>query len=92
LIVPFAFDQVDNADHARRLGTSRTLYHKDYSAVAATKELGALLDDPSYAQQAREVSERLKQENGSVQACDLIEELLGGVESSREELVYASGN
>ena len=26
LIVPFAFDQFDNAAHARRMGTSRTVY------------------------------------------------------------------
>lgn len=92
LIVPFAFDQVDNADHARRLGTSRTLYHKTYSAAAATKELSALLADPSYAQRAKEVSRRLKQESGTVLASDLIERVLFGAGSSREELVYASGN
>src|SRR6185312_17354357 len=30
LIVPFAFDQSDNAEHARKLGTSRTVYRKSY--------------------------------------------------------------
>src|SRR6185295_19425809 len=29
LIVPFAFDQLDNAAHAKRVGTSRTLYREN---------------------------------------------------------------
>jgi rhamnosyltransferase subunit B len=32
LIVPFAFDQADNAEHARKVGTSRTLYRGKYFA------------------------------------------------------------
>ena len=39
LIVPFAFDQSDNAEHARRLGTSRTLYRNNYRASRVFKEL-----------------------------------------------------
>jgi len=92
LIVPFAFDQVDNADHARRLGTSRTLYQKKYAAGRATKELGILLGQSAYAQKAKAVSDRLKEENGAATASDFIEQLLGGVGDRSEELVYASGN
>jgi rhamnosyltransferase subunit B len=92
LIVPFAFDQVDNADHARRLGTSRTLYQRKYAAGRVTKELGILLGQSAYAQKAKAVSDRLKQENGAATASDFIEQLLTGVGDMSEELVYASGN
>ncbi len=92
LIVPFAFDQVDNADHARRLGTSRTLYHRRYSAARAAKELGVLLGQRAYAQKAKDVSDRIKQENGAATAVDFIEQLLPSVRYGSEELVYASGN
>jgi rhamnosyltransferase subunit B len=78
LIVPFAFDQLDNADHARRLGTSRTLYRKDYLAPKIAGELSELLNQTAYARRAREVSEQLKRENGSVRASDLIEKELVG--------------
>ena len=39
LIVPFAFDQSDNAEHAYKLGTSRTLYRKNYFAPQSRKRV-----------------------------------------------------
>src|SRR5262245_22254154 len=92
LIVPFAFDQPDNAEHARRLGTSRTLYRKDYNAGSATRELGSLLSDHLYAQRASYVSERLNQENGPRTAADLIEQTMSGRMKVVEEPAYAFGN
>src|SRR5699024_9029107 len=64
LIVPFAFDQMDNADHARRLGSSRTLARKRYKWFRVAKELVRLLTDTSYALNAKAISEQLRQENG----------------------------
>ena len=91
LIVPFAFDQSDNAEHAYRLGTSRTLYRKNYFAPRVANELHKLLQ-PDYARRAREVSRRLQQENGPRRAADLIEQVLSGRQNRSEELVYASGD
>ena len=39
LIVPFAFDQADNAEHARKIGTSRTLYRNKYFAPESQQSL-----------------------------------------------------
>jgi UDP:flavonoid glycosyltransferase YjiC (YdhE family) len=78
LIVPFAFDQADNAAHARRLGVSRTVYRNKYSAPRVAK--------------AGEVSQQLKQENGPARATDLIEQVLAGTRNNIEELAYASGD
>ena len=91
LIVPFAFDQSDNADHARRLGVSRTVYRNKYRAEKVAAELHELLRDPAYAQRAREVSWQLKQENGPARA-DLIEQVASATRNNTEELVYASGD
>ena len=92
LIVPFAFDQSDNAGRARRLGVSRTVYRNKYRAPRVAKELYKLLSDPSYAQKAREVGRQLKQENGPARAADLIEQVLDDTPNKIEELAYASGD
>src|SRR5690242_2730530 len=92
LIVPFAFDQSDNAEHARKVGTSRTLYRDKYVAPRVANELGELLHRPSYARRALEVSQRLKQENGPARAADLIEQVLSGTRNRTEEEVYATGD
>lgn len=90
LIVPFAFDQSDNAEHARKLGTSRTLYRKNYLGPRVASELHELLTQPAYARRAIEVSQNLKLENGPVRAADLIEEAMSGKPNNAEELTYAS--
>ncbi|CAN5829122.1 MAG: glycosyltransferase family 1 protein [Pyrinomonadaceae bacterium] len=95
LIVPFAFDQSDNAAHAARLGTSRTLYRSVYKAERVAKELDNLLSKPQYAVKAREVGACLRSENGAATASDLIEEFLSGwrrKKTATEDLTYASRN
>ena len=95
LIVPFAFDQPDNAAHAERLGTSRTLARGNYQATRIVKELSRLLEDPRYAQKARAVGEQLRTESGATVACDFIEGVLRGSwppEAGREEFLYAAGH
>ncbi|HEX6285162.1 MAG TPA: glycosyltransferase [Pyrinomonadaceae bacterium] len=92
LIVPFAFDQSDNAEHARRLGTSRTLYRNNYRAARVYKELRELITQPSYAQSATTVSKQLKQENGPARAADLIEQVRRETPEPEGELIYAAGD
>ena len=92
LIVPFAFDQSDNADHARRIGTSRTLYRKHYQSSRVARELEILIEDKDYAKSAKVVSAKLKAENGAAAAADVIEVQLGVDRRTAEEIVYASGD
>jgi UDP:flavonoid glycosyltransferase YjiC (YdhE family) len=92
LIVPFAFDQSDNAEHARRLGVSRTVYRKSYRAPRVERELRELLERPEYRRKASEISTRLKQENGPARAADLIENVSGLGAEQDKELVYAAGD
>ncbi len=93
LIVPFAFDQADNAAHAQRLGGSRTLPRAKYFAARVAKELDILLTKPEYASTANEVGEQIRGENGVAVACDLIEEQLGReTEPKESEPSYAFSN
>ncbi|HET6980331.1 MAG TPA: nucleotide disphospho-sugar-binding domain-containing protein [Pyrinomonadaceae bacterium] len=91
LIVPFAFDQADNAEHARKMGTSRTVYRDKYFAPRVATELDLLLRQPSYASRAMVVSRELKQENGPVRAADLIEQVMG-TPNTTEERSHAAGD
>lgn len=91
LIVPFAFDQADNAEHARKVGSSRTLYRDKYFAPRVAAELDQLLREPSYSTRAMAASRELQQENGPARAADLIEQVLSGTQNHVEEPVYASG-
>lgn len=94
LIVPFAFDQPDNAAHAARLGGSRTLPRPKYRAARVATELDMLLIKPDYAIKANQVGKLLRQERGASVASDLIEQVLQGEDAvlapGREEPVYAS--
>lgn len=92
LIVPFAFDQSDNAEHARKLGVSRTLYRNNYRAPRVANELSKLLREPMYRRRASEIGEQIKHENGPARAADAIEQVLGATRDHSEELVYASGD
>ena len=92
LIVPFAFDQSDNAEHAFRIGTSRTLYRKNYQAVKVANELEELLRHPYYSHRALDVSQKLTREDGPARASDLIEQVLSGKPNGSEKVAHASGN
>jgi UDP:flavonoid glycosyltransferase YjiC (YdhE family) len=89
LIVPFAFDQSDNAEHARKVGTSRTLYRNQYRAPRVANELHELLSRPAYTRRALEVRQKLQQEDGAGRAADLIEQVLSGTASSPQSAAAA---
>ena len=76
LIVPHAHDQFDNAARVVRLGCGRMIARPRYNAKSAIKELGALLEDASYATRALEVGKQVQSENGASSAADAVEEVL----------------
>ncbi len=73
LVMPYAFDQPDNA---LRLGTSRTLSRKKYTARRAARELKRLLAERLYETRAAGIARELQHENGAVTAVDAIERCL----------------
>jgi UDP:flavonoid glycosyltransferase YjiC (YdhE family) len=75
LVVPHSHDQPDNAARVARLGVSRTLYPKHYTAARAAKELERLLGDASYASRAQQVAAIVASEGGAAAAADAIQEI-----------------
>jgi UDP:flavonoid glycosyltransferase YjiC (YdhE family) len=76
LVVPFAHDQPDNADRAKRLGVARVLPRAKYTAARAADELKQLLDNPRYSSRAAAIGERVRAEDGALEACVALERLL----------------
>jgi rhamnosyltransferase subunit B len=70
LVVPFAFDQPDNAARANAMGVARTVFINDYKARRIARELDALLHDPACAERANAVGEHVRVEDGAGRACD----------------------
>ena len=92
LIVPYGQDQPDNARRCVELGVGEMLPSQHYWFETALEKLERVLGDPSYAENARKVSLRLLQEDGTKTACDVIEGVLNdvavaGVLKSRHERV-----
>jgi UDP:flavonoid glycosyltransferase YjiC (YdhE family) len=76
LIMPYSHDQPDNAARVERLGTSRTIKRKQYSASRVALELRELIENPNYATKAAEIGRIIQAENGVCVACDAIEKQL----------------
>jgi rhamnosyltransferase subunit B len=81
LIMPYTYDQPDNAARMKRLGTSRTILREQYSASRVAKELNELVENPSYAAASAEIGRIVQAENGVGMACDAIEKQLKEVAS-----------
>jgi UDP:flavonoid glycosyltransferase YjiC (YdhE family) len=77
LVMPFAWDQPDNAARLERLGVARTVGRKAYTARRAADELDRLLTDASYRARAEEVARQVAAENAVGAACDAIEACAG---------------
>ncbi|MFY7959576.1 MAG: glycosyltransferase, partial [Elsteraceae bacterium] len=78
LVVPFAFDQADNAARAVRLGCALSIPRSRWSRERAAKALNRLLSDPAIADAAARIGGALRAENGAAVAVDAIERRLAG--------------
>lgn len=76
LIVPYGWDQPDNAARIERLGTGLHVSRIKYSVKTATSALQRLLQESHFANQARKIGEQVRQEAGLDLACDAIESIL----------------
>jgi len=75
LVMPYAFDQPDNAARMVRLGVALATGRKGYRAAAVTRQLQAL-SARSFRQRAREVGNRISAEQGVALACEAVERAL----------------
>ncbi len=73
LIVPFGFDQFDNAEHMVRLGAARRLRREDFTAERVAPVIAGMLGDIELARGAAVAGKRLAAQDGVAGACDVIE-------------------
>ncbi|MEX1167598.1 MAG: nucleotide disphospho-sugar-binding domain-containing protein, partial [Hydrogenophaga sp.] len=77
LIVPFAFDQFDNALRAQRLGVGEILMAKRFSTSRLTRRLETLLFSARVGEACAALATRMQQNNGSPYVLNQIESALG---------------
>jgi rhamnosyltransferase subunit B len=75
LVVPYGWDQPDNAARIERLGSGLHLPRTDYSFETATAALERLLGEPQFATRAAEIGDHVGKEDGLALACDAIESI-----------------
>ncbi|MGA8224093.1 MAG: glycosyltransferase [Candidatus Acidiferrales bacterium] len=76
LIVPYGWDQPDNAARVQRLGAGISIGRRTYSASTAAAALKRLLEDSRFATHATEIAARIQQEDASTRACDAVGSVL----------------
>jgi rhamnosyltransferase subunit B len=78
LVMPYAYDQPDNAARMARLGVGRSISRKRYRANTVMQQLRALTA-PSFHERAREVGNQVSAERGASSACAAIERVIQSV-------------
>jgi rhamnosyltransferase subunit B len=76
LVVPYGWDQPDNAARIARLGTGLHVPRTAYSPETATRALQRLLHEPHFSNRAAEMANHVQEEDGLTAACNAIESLL----------------
>lgn len=75
LIIPFGYDQPDNAERLRRLGVARTIRRHKVSQKTLTAGLREILSDPAMTTRARELSRHIRPATDTAASVDAIERL-----------------
>ncbi len=75
LIMPFSHDQPDNARRMKRRKVARVIQRASYTPSRVARTLGAMLDEPVYAERAQSLAQEVAREDGVRSACDALEEL-----------------
>jgi len=91
LVVPFAFDQPDNAYRVTRLGVARTIFRHRYSARCAATELETLLSNTTCLRRAEQVGKIVRAEKGAAAACDAIEMQLRRLRNAFDQSAAVEG-
>jgi rhamnosyltransferase subunit B len=76
LIVPYGWDQPDNAYRIERLGAGLHLPRSRYTVETATVAVRRLLDNPRFSAISAELASHIQGENAIGSACDAIHSLL----------------
>lgn len=76
LVVPHGQDQPDNARRCVKLGVGRSIPAAKLTVQKLIDELTQIINNPSFAEQAKIVGQKIRSEDGTKTACDEIERVL----------------
>jgi rhamnosyltransferase subunit B len=76
LVVPYGWDQPDNAYRIERLGVGLHLPRSRYTVETATAAVRQLLDNPRFSAASAKLASHIRSENAIGTACDAIHSLL----------------
>jgi len=77
LIVPYGWDQPDNAVRVERLGVGLHVPRSEYTVDTATAALKALLENPHFLIRAAAVGKQMAEEDALTSVCNAIEAVFG---------------
>ena len=75
LVMPMAYDQLDNATRLKRLGVARILRRKRFRGPAVAKQLEELLGSEAVRSAATQCAQRTDGKRALQQACEALEKL-----------------
>lgn len=78
VVMPFAFDQPDNAARISRLGAGVCIPRHRYSIDRAARLLNRVFTEPLFGERARLAGEQVRREEGLARACDTVESAIRG--------------
>jgi len=73
IVVPFNFDQPDNASRLRALGVGTVIRPAAYTGAAVARALDEILSSSAVQKVCRSIAERMRLVRPMAAACDLIE-------------------
>lgn len=77
LVMPMAFDQLDNVTRLERLGVARRIARKKFRASAVARELGQLLDSRQVQEASAGWAKACEPGEWLTQSCEALEKLSG---------------
>ncbi|MDZ4656245.1 MAG: glycosyltransferase [Bythopirellula sp.] len=75
IVMPMAYDQLDNASRLKRLGVADSLSPKNFTGTNLTHVLGKLLATPSVQERAQHWSAEVKSQDALTETCVELEKL-----------------
>jgi UDP:flavonoid glycosyltransferase YjiC (YdhE family) len=82
VVMPYAFDQPDNAARIVRAGAGLSISRSRYRADRAARLLDKVLTHPGFAARAATLGRQIGSENGLERACDAVEDALAATSVS----------
>ncbi|MGH9652331.1 MAG: glycosyltransferase [Bryobacteraceae bacterium] len=76
LVVPYGWDQPDNAARVERLGVGLHVRRANYSVETATAALKVLIENPNFAARAAHIGTQVAAESGLESACAAIQSMI----------------